>query len=189
MAQRGELALNDEEIVLRLQRGDVSGLDALLREHGPFVKAALRQSFQFVNDEHDLESALLDGALIMWKRDVSNRLDPSKGIRAYFYVTCRRELMRAWKNKPAEQLLDPTVVDATFASQGAMERAGGGPSLEDIMAGLSSLERGILMADMAANFTASSAELAALLETTSASVDSLKYRIRKKLRRWLGGSQ
>ena len=54
------MALDDEQIIARLQRRDVAGLEALLREHGPTIKGWLRADFGLLKDAHLLEDAIHD---------------------------------------------------------------------------------------------------------------------------------
>ena len=181
------MALDDTAIIRRMQRQDVSGLEALLRQYGPSVRSWLRVTCNFRRDDHLLEQAVHDAAMILWR--VAASLDPSRNLRAYFYTVARRELLRAVEALPDDKtsaddvLADAEQPPARSVSTPFTER------LAKFVESLSALERGILGADAASDFTASASEIAELLETSTNTVYSLRNRTKTKLAEFLDGEQ
>lgn len=181
------MALDDAEIIRRMQRQDVSGLEALLRHYGPGVKAWLRVACNFRRDEHLLEDAVADAAMTLWR--VAANLDPNRNLRAYFFTVARHDLLRAIKDLPpdktsAESELNGAVQPPTSSVSTPFTRR-----LAEFMASLSPLQRGIIGAEAASGFTASAADIADRLETSVETVYSLRNRTKKKIREFLDGEQ
>lgn len=103
------MALDDAEIIERMQREDAAGLEALLRQYGPSVRAWLRVTCSFRRDDHLLEDAVHDAAMKMQR--AASRLDPDKNLRAYFFTVARRELLRALDALPSERTSADDVLD------------------------------------------------------------------------------
>ena len=171
----------DAYIIGRMAAGCVDGLESLLRVHGPRVKGALRSLLGNHPDNDALESAVHDAAMILFKR--AKRLDPTRNLSGYMYITTRRELIRARKLtkadkqlwEGAEQEVAATPTDDEPTRNRVAER------VAEILDRLPRREKEILAFDRATDFSANAAEVARLLGTTSATVYSLRNRTKERL--------
>jgi len=181
------MALDDAEIIERMQRQDAAGLEALLRQYGPGVKAWLGATCDCKRDVHLLEDAVHDAALIL--RRVADRLDPDRNLRAYFFTVARRELLHALEALPNERTSADDVLDAAVQPPTVSVPTPFTERLAAYIESLSPLERAILGADAASGFTAPAAEIAEYLETSVSTVYSLRNRTKNKLAEFLDGEQ
>ena len=171
----------DADIIGKMAAGCVDGLESLLRIHGPKVKGALRSLLGGHADDDAIEDAVHDAAMILFKR--AKRLDAKQNLSGYMYITSRRELIRARKlAKPdkqlwegAEQQIAASTMSSEPSSNGVTER------VAQLLERLPRREKEILAFDRATDFSASGAEVARLLGTTSATVYALRNRTKERL--------
>ncbi|MCA8953996.1 MAG: sigma-70 family RNA polymerase sigma factor [Planctomycetes bacterium] len=168
---------------------DVRGLEALLRVHGGRTKGLLQMAFRLQEGDHCLEDAVCDAGLQLLGR--ARKLDPKGNLGGYFYVTARRELIRALKrlrqwHKPLWDGAEGQLAadSATAAANDPDELApdtGFTARVQQALARLSDRERDILSLDMANDFQLKATEIATIVGTTESTVYSLRNRIKGKL--------
>ena len=166
-------------------------MGALLDKHGRTVASVLRRSCPFVRDLHQIESALHDGAMAMWK--VAKRLDTEMSLGAYFYKVCYRKLLRLARKEPPLELLHPTwvalltVPDTATQETTAFETTT--PRVAAALQRLSPRECEVLAADIASNFRDSAPAIAKALGTTTGTVYNARVRIKDKLKHLIKDEQ
>ncbi len=172
--------LDDGEIIRRMRRGDVTGVEGLLHAHGPRVKASLRLRFGLGRGDHALEDAVHDAALIMYQR--ARRLDAKRNLGGYLMITAGRELARALEqcrtgsgdfeivleNVPVDERRESTTDEFSLA-------------LRRLLDELPDREREILAIDHGSDFKISADRIAEELGTTRHTVYVLRHRTRQRI--------
>lgn len=160
-------------------------MEALLRVQGLRTKGLLQLAFGLEPEDHCLEDAVCDASLLLLRK--ARRLDASRNLGGYFYVTARHELIRILKRqKDWHKSLWDGAENHLAAGDG--KPAEGSPlaaRIKHVVDGLSDLERQILGLDVANNFTLKAAEVAVILGTTESTVYSLRHRTKHKLKHLL----
>ncbi len=169
--------LADEEIVVRMQKFDSAGLEALLRQHGPHVKGGIRRMFktQFHDDDED---AVHDAALSMQR--VANRLKPELNLRAYFFVTAKRVMLGKVAAVPTGFVPIPESAQVEEPHAPAVD-SHQTRAVARIIASLPESEAAVLELDRGSGFTMSAKSIGHHLNMTVGTVYSLRSRTKKKL--------
>lgn len=177
----------DEEIVALMRSRNVLGLEALLRVHGGRTKGLLQLAFRLAEGDHCLEDAVCDAGLLVLRQ--ASKLDPSRNLGGYFYVTARRELLRQLKKRRRwhKPLWDGAEEHIAAQDGHLHELCPLAAQVRQVIDTLSDTEREILSLDLANNFTLKASEVALILKTTEATVYSLRNRAKGKLQHLVSG--
>ena len=158
--------MHEQEILALLRAGDERGAEALLRHYAPLMRYIIAP---IVPDEQDREECLSDAALRVWEK--FGTYDPARGSWTAWLTALTRNtaLNRSAEPTPEERLLQQE-------RRQALERA------------LTALpQRDRLLFYRKYYYRQSTAQIAAELGTTERAVEGRLYRIKKALRKALGG--
>jgi RNA polymerase sigma factor (sigma-70 family) len=143
------LACNEiVQAAVRLQQGDVSALELVLRTLGPRVAAGLQKRHPALGLE-DIEDVLSAASHRLWL--ARDQYDPSRGsLAAWFFIIAdnlARDLIRKETRLPLQGLEADQVAGVPDKKPGDEETANPGPikqMLEDILESLSPVDRCII---------------------------------------------
>jgi RNA polymerase sigma factor (sigma-70 family) len=171
----------DSYIIRRMAAGHAEGIEALLRKYGPRIKGALRSLAGAKSDDHALEDAVHDAALIMFRK--ARRLDPERNLAGFMYMTARRALTKAWSLSALDkQLWDGAETEiADHPREAEPSHNGVAERVAILLEQLPRREKEILAYDRASDFSVAAAEVARALGTTPATVYALRNRTKERL--------
>lgn len=176
--------LTDGEMIERMRNGDETGLEALLRQHGPHVKGCLRLQSGLRPEDEALEDAVQDAGLALFQ--AAGRLATVGNLPGYFYQTAKRKLFSALRARRGT----PQPWEGAEAQLAHRESADGDPAeqpsefLDRLAVALQSLttaERDLVGLDTATGGNLSADELAQLLGIKPDSVYTLRRRAKQRL--------
>ena len=157
--------MHEQEVLALLRAGDERGAEALLRHYAPLMRYIIAP---IVPDAQDREECLSDAALRVWEK--FGTYDPARGSwTAWLTALTRNTALNRARKKSGERLLQQE-------RRQALERA------------LTALpQRDRLLFYRKYYYRQSTAQIAAELGTTERAVEGRLYRIKKALRKALGG--
>jgi RNA polymerase sigma factor (sigma-70 family) len=178
----------DATTVGLLAAGDNEGLKRLIADHGGRVRWTLRNEFDKVLDASDIDDALGQATVRVWKS--RHRFDPTQGtLRAWFYVIARNCALRIVQSRRRDpkflEDLDALPPVTQFHDDEPAENPKRDAFLRDLLRcidRLPGLERAIMLADLAAGGSAETRLLVEEFHTTANSVYVSRAKARKKLR-------
>lgn len=170
----------DVEIIRRMQKGDVRGLEDLLRTFGPRVKACLRILFKLPEGDHVLEDAVHDGALNLFA--AAHRLDPLVNLGGYYYTAARHVVARLLKERGIYKQFPEGAEQQLLAPADPVAPSACSDRVTALLESLPITERDILLLDIASSFSLTAKEIAQRLGSTEATVYSLRHRTKARLR-------
>lgn len=188
----------DPETARLLMSGDPEGVSRLLADHSSKVIGLLRKEFTKVLDLQEIEDVVSQASMRVWR--AGGRYDPQRGtLSAWLYViarNCARRMIEAKRRHATVAFVDnldsASAAVATSAppafDEAAAREAESAPKdkfLHDVQACIQELapqQRAVLLADLAAGGTASTAELAEQLDTSRNSIYVSRNNGRKALR-------
>ena len=174
--------------------GDEEGLRRLLEDYAGRVRGALRKGFGHVLDDLEIDEAMSQAALRIWR--TRSGFDARRGpLPAWFVViarNCARRILAGRRRHDCARLTDVATPDGQDAqtAEGVGARAAA-PLLQVVTSCIDALEprqRAVLLADMAAGGVAPTAQVAAELCITPNSVYVARSTGRKALREALQSS-
>ncbi len=191
----GQPADRDVEIASLLRLGDPEGLRRMLVDHGGRVAALLRTEFRNVLDLHEIEDALSQATVRVWR--AGGRYDPQRGsLGAWLYViarNCARHAIEAKQRHAGLTLIDDldSLAAADHSPAAEAERGERRVVTEDqfkhdvrlCIDALPPLQRAVLRADFAVGGKAPTEALAEQLSTSPNSIYVSRNSGRKALRR------
>jgi RNA polymerase sigma-70 factor (ECF subfamily) len=173
----------DAATLALLRASHPDGLRHLLQDHGGVVLAKLRRVFQRVLDAAEIEETLGEAMVRVWQ---SPRHDPAVGtLRAWLFVIARNCALRRLRQRrlapvPVDEFLDVLAwLDASPTHQERLHRIA---DFQGCLTLLPRLPRAVVQADLDADGTAATAELAAELGVTVEAIYRARARGRAELR-------
>lgn len=171
------------DIPSRLSAHDTQGMDEFLRQYGPMMRYIIAP---ILPDAHDAEDALSEAAMRIWER--IDTFDETKGSFAAWVTAVTRHtalnLLRNARRRQTEEIPEESVsTEATPEEQlleDELKR-----TLASALATLSREERTLFYRKY--YYRQSTAKIAAEMGWTVRAVEGRLYRIKKKLRKKLGG--
>lgn len=175
--------MEQRELVERLLRRDETGMEELLRHYGPLMKYVIAP---ILPDPRDREDCLSEAALRVWER--IGQFDRERGSWAAWLTALTRNtaLNRARSNARhgGEALSEQTPSQEPGPEETVLQRerrAAVQRALEELPAG----SRALLYRKY--YYRQSTAQIAAELGLTERVVEGKLYRLKKRLRKSLGG--
>jgi RNA polymerase sigma-70 factor (ECF subfamily) len=172
-----------------LAAGDPDGLRRLLLDHGARVRGALQRAFADALDASSIDEALSQASQRAWRSGA--RFDPARGsLRAWFYVialNCARRLLECRRRQTSLAFVDDLDNAGARAPQRPPEPAPR-PSFDQLYRCIDALppqQRAVILADLRADGTARTDDLAHQLGTTPNAIYVARANGRKALRRAL----
>jgi RNA polymerase sigma-70 factor (ECF subfamily) len=172
--------MNDDDatIVRLLESGHEQGVVLLLERHGGRVASYLRRRFPSLTDDQ-LHDALVDAVLAL-----RESYDPSRShLGSWLLLLAHQKAVNRLRRRRRPQASDELdrVVDHRQGPESRLEEQQQWEQLQEALAGLSSLERAVIEADLAGGQPANAEVLARQLKTTARSVYAARTRARQKL--------
>ena len=178
----------DRRTLELLVQGDPEGLQALIIDHGPHVRAYLQRKLGQLLDHWQIEEAMSLAAQRAWLS--APRFDPSQGqLRAWYAVVarnCALSLIAQQQEIPFVPIdgMGPTILGIASGPSEAKRMQ----MIVDVHRGINMLPpllRNVLLADLNAGTTLPAPVLAERLQTTIQSIYAARYRGQRELRKHL----
>ena len=182
--QKGGTGVEERDIIERLLGRDESGLHDLLRYYGPLMRYIIAP---IVTDPHHREDCLSEAAMRVWDR--VGQFDPSRGsFNAWLTAVVRntaRNYQRAMQSHQSTQDLDENTPSPQPTPEELLLRQERQAAVNRALARLSSEEQALFYRKY--YYLQPTAQIAAELGTTERAVEGKLYRLKKRLRKLLGG--
>ena len=164
--------MHEQEVLALLRTGDERGAEALLRHYAPLMRYIIAP---IVPDAQDREECLSDAALRVWEK--FGTYDPARGSWTAWLTALTRNtaLNRARKKSCGSEELSGDLPSAEPTPEERLLQQERRQALERALTALPQRDR------------KSTAQIAAELGTTERAVEGRLYRIKKALRKALGG--
>jgi RNA polymerase sigma factor (sigma-70 family) len=175
--------VGDGELIDRLRRREQSGLEELSRRYGPLMRYILSP---ILPDEQDREECLADVVLLVWER--VDAYSPDRGAFSTWLTALTRNaaISRARKRRQDTEPLSP---ERASPAPGPEEQVLRRELLEDLRRALSSLSRrDQILFHRKYYYLQPTAQIAAEMGMTERAVEGRLYRLKKRLRKELGGA-
>lgn len=176
--------MEEQNIIKRLLERDETGLHDLLRYYGPLMRYIIAP---IVTAPHDQEDCLSEAAMRVWDRVA--QFDPSRGSwNAWLTAVVRntaRNHRRAGQPHRSTQDLDENTPSPQPTPEELLLRQERQAAVNRALARLSPDEQALFYRKY--YYLQSTAQIAAELGTTERAVEGKLYRLKKRLRKLLGG--
>ena len=171
--------MHEQEVLALLRAGDERGAEALLRHYAPLMR------YIIVPDAQDREECLSDAALRVWEK--FGTYDPARGSWTAWLTALTRNtaLNRARKKSGGSEELSGDLPSAEPTPEERLLQQERRQALERALTALPQRDR--LLFYRKYYYRQSTAQIAAELGTTERAVEGRLYRIKKALRKALGG--
>lgn len=177
--------MGEKEIVRLIRERDHQGMDQLLLHFGPLMRYIIAP---ILSDSRDREECLSDAAMRAWDR--IEQFDPEKGSWTGWLTALTRNaaLNRARGRRDAEGELTEDLPARSPDPEEALLRRERSEELRDLLRHLLSTEDQALLYRKY-YYMQSTAQIARELGTTPRAVEGRLYRLKKQLRKRLGGER
>ena len=176
--------MGDRELAAALSRGDQAGLDELLKQYGPLLRYVIAP---ILTDPREREECLSDISLLVWQK--IHRYNPERGsLKAWLSALARNTALnrrRGLARREEEEELYESVRDPSPTPEEALLQKERSRQLQQAIARLSSGEKALFYRKY--YYLQSTAQIAAELGLTQRGVEGRLHRLRKRLRKELGG--
>lgn len=187
-ATRTPLVNRDASTLELLRARDQEGMRQLLEDHGGVVYARLRRLFRGTLCEDDLEEALCRTLARIWQTNCGH--DPRLGtMRAWVFVAARNHALCILRERRKDRSLDEflEVLGSFEGGHSHHERLRRIADFNECLKTLPPLQRVVLQADLDADGSAPTADLAKRLRVNPEAVTQARRRGRAKLRKLMLG--
>lgn len=175
--------MRDEEVVEQLRQRDQKGLEELTRRYGPLMRYIISP---ILPDEQDREECLADVTLLVWER--IGLYDSNRGAFSTWLTALTRNaaLNRARNHRQDTEPLSP---EHPSPAPGPEEQALRQELLTELRRSLEKLSlKDQILFHRKYYYLQSTAQIAAEMGMTERAVEGRLYRLKKQLRRELGGA-
>lgn len=176
--------MSDQQMLELLRQRSDNGLIKLQTHYGPLMRYIISP---ILSDEREREECLSDICMKVWEKIGS--YDPEKGSFKVWLSALTRNtaLNRARKNQKDgdHQELDPQMPDTRDTPEENILRQEKLAALRKALSGLGADEKNIFYRKY--YYMQSTRQIASELGLTERGVEGKLYRIKKKLRLWMGG--
>lgn len=176
------MVINDYALIEQLQRREQAGLETFTRRYSPLMRYVISP---ILPDEQDREECLADVSLLVWEQ--IGRYDPGRGAFTTWLTVLTRNtaLNRARKRRETE----PLSPDHPSPAPGPEEQVLRQELLEELRRVLGALpQKDQILFHRKYYYLQSTAQIAAELGMTERAVEGRLYRLKKRLRKELGGA-
>ncbi len=178
---RGGSVINDIAKLLRL--ADEEGMEELLRHYGPLMRYIARP---ILTDEQDVEDCLSEATMRIWQKFDS--YDETKGSLAAWVTAITRNTalnIRRQKNRHQTEGIEDTMCSSDPPPEEILLREERRRELQRALEKLSQKDKQLIYRKY--YYLQSTEKIAVEMGMTVRSVEGKLYRIKKKLRGWMGG--
>lgn len=176
--------VQEQEMIAQLLQQDERGMEALLLHYGPLMRYIIAP---ILPDPQDREECLSEVSMRVWSRVA--QFDPARGSwTAWLTAITRntaRNYQRSAQHRPGTQSIPEGTPAPDVSPEEAMLRAERSAALHDALARLGQHDRALFYRKY--YYLQSTAQIAAELGMTARAVEGRLYRLKKQLRRMLGG--
>lgn len=176
--------MRELELITAIRQGEQSGLDELLGRYGPMLRYIVGP---ILADPREREECLADISLQAWKKIDS--YDPERGsFAAWLSALARNTALnrrRGLLRRVGEEELDAQLRDPAPTPEEALLQKERAQQLQNAIARLSEGDRALFYRKY--YYLQSTAQMAAELGLTQRGVEGRLHRLRKRLRKELGG--
>lgn len=173
--------MGEKEVIRLIRERDRQGMDQLLLHFGPLMRYIISP---ILPDGRDREECLSDAAMRVWER--IEQFDPEKGSWTGWLTVLTRNtaLNRARGQRSADELTEDLPAQSPGPEEAVLrqERL---DELRRLLRGLSVKEQALLYRKY--YYMQSTAQIARELGTTPRAVEGQLYRLKKLLKKQLGG--
>ena len=175
--------MRESEILEFLRSHNDRGIEELLTHCGPLMRYVAQP---FLRDRHDIDDCLAESAMRIWEN--FHTYDESKGSFTAWVTAITRNtalnMIRRKNRHPAYEIAETTASDDPTPEE-ALLRQERQRELRRALGNLSQTERNLFYRKY--YYLQSTEKIAAEMGTTARSVEGKLYRIKKKLRKMMGG--
>lgn len=178
----------DRETLELLVQGRQEGLQNLINDHAPYVRAYVKRKLGTLLDHWQIEETMSLASLRAWQS--ATRFDPTRGrLRAWFAVVARNcglSLIAQQQGQPFVSIdgIDPTILGVASGKTEA-RRMQLVVDVHRAIGLLPQLQRSVLLADLNAGTTLPAPLLAERFRSTTQSIYVARHRGRRELRKHL----
>ena len=178
--------MKEQEIIELILAKDERGMDALLAHHGPLMRYVIAP---ILPNAHDQEECLSDAVMRVWDR--IDQFDPDRGSWTAWVTAVTRSVAlnraRNLKNATESMELPLDIPSPEPTPEELLLRRERQRELHQAISQLSQFERQIFYRKY--YYLQSTAQIALETGMTERAIEGRLYRIKKRLRKLLGGEQ
>ena len=178
--------MDDRELTAALNQGDQAGLDELLKRHGPLLRYIVSP---ILTDPREREECLSDISLLIWSKIGS--YDPERGsLAAWLSALARNTALnrrRGLSRRGKVEELEESLRDPAPTPEEALLEKERTDQLQRAIDHLNPEDRTLFYRKY--YYLQSTAQMAAELGLTKRGVEGRLHRLRKRLRKELGGDK
>lgn len=176
--------VQEQEIIAQLLQKDERGMEALLLHYGPLMRYIIAP---ILPDPQDREECLSEVSMRVWSRVA--QFDPARGSWTAWLTAITRNTARNYHRSAQNRRDTQSIPEGTPAPDASPEeailQAERNAALHDALARLGQNDRALFYRKY--YYLQSTAQIAAELGMTARAVEGRLYRLKKQLRRMLGG--
>lgn len=176
--------VQEQEMIAQLLQKDERGMEALLLHYGPLMRYIIAP---ILPDPQDREECLSEVSMRVWSRVA--QFDPARGSWTAWLTAITRNTARNYHRSAQNRRDTQAIPEGTPAPDASPEeailQAERSAALHDALARLGQNDRALFYRKY--YYLQSTAQIAAELGMTARAVEGRLYRLKKQLRRMLGG--
>lgn len=176
--------VQEQEMIAQLLQQDERGMEALLLHYGPLMRYIIAP---ILPDPQDREECLSEVSMRVWSRVA--QFDPARGSwTAWLTAITRntaRNYQRSAQHRPGTQSIPEGTPAPDVSPEEAILQAERSAAVHNALGRLSPGDRALFYRKY--YYLQSTAQIAAELGMTARAVEGRLYRLKKQLRRMLGG--
>ena len=173
--------MKEAEIIAGLKDGDNQAMEALMQQYGPFLRYILTPILPNTGEREECFSEVITR---IWQKQA--QYDPTKGSWKAWIAAITRNTALNWnRNRKQTESLSEEIPTDTMAPEDILLRKERQKALEQALLQVSRQER--LLFYRKYYYLQSTTQIARELGMTERAVEGKLYRLKKKLRKLLGG--
>lgn len=173
--------MKEAEIIAGLKDGDNQAMEALMQQYGPFLRYILTPMLPNTGEREECFSEVITR---IWQKQA--QYDPTKGSWKAWMAAITRNTALNWnRNRKQTESLSEEIPTDTMAPEDILLRKERQKALEQALLQVSRQER--LLFYRKYYYLQSTTQIARELGMTERAVEGKLYRLKKKLRKLLGG--
>ncbi len=173
--------MHDSEIVELIRAGDSRGLELLLHSYGPLMKYIIAP---ILNDPSDREECLHDAAMRVWDK-IDLYIEERGSFRAWLTAVTRRMALNKRRAVTSIDSVDGDIPADEDSPEEAVLKRERSEQLHSALTKLSTADRTLFYRKY--YYMQSTRQIASEVGMTERALEGRLYRIKKKLRRLMGG--
>ncbi len=173
--------MTEKEIVEMLKSGDERGMDGLIKKYGPLMRYIISP---ILNNSHDTEDCLSEAAMRVWNKIYL--YDSGKGsFKGWLTSITRNTALNYLKNSKSEGEISDDIPSQDTTPEEELLKKEMQSALERALEQLSQYDRILIYRRY--YYMQSLSQIASELGTTERAIEGRLYRLKKQLRKALGG--